>query len=61
MSRKPRRPLEPIEVARAKLGADLTDYIARIVDAAPPLTESQRARLAALLYPRTTKAERDEP
>jgi hypothetical protein len=29
----------------------LAEFIARTVDAAPPLTESQRERLAALLRP----------
>lgn len=27
------------------------DYVRRLVDSAPPLTESQRAKLAALLLP----------
>lgn len=39
-----------IEAARTELKyATASDYIARLVDAAPPLSEVQRARLAALL------------
>lgn len=34
---------------REARAAELADYIAREVDAAPPLSELQRARLAALL------------
>jgi hypothetical protein len=34
----------------------LADYIARTVDAAPPLTDEQRQRLAALLTPRQVGA-----
>ena len=40
------------EVEQAKrdhAAAKLEDYIARVVDAAPPLTVEQRDRLAALL------------
>lgn len=37
---------------RAQLKAErLEDYIARVVDSAPPLTDEQRERLAALLRP----------
>lgn len=44
MSRK--RPDRPTTAPR---GESLAEHIARIVDEAPPLTESQRARLAAAL------------
>jgi len=38
--------------ARRNLKAErLADYIARVVDAAPPLTPAQRDRLALLLRP----------
>jgi len=36
--------------ARRRLKTErLADYVARVVDAAPPLTPSQRDRIAALL------------
>ena len=37
------------ELARDYAAAKLADYIARTVDAAPPLTDAQRDRLALLL------------
>lgn len=41
---------ERIEAARCEIkAATAEDYIRRLVDEAPPLTEVQRARLAALL------------
>ena len=41
---------ERIEEARAELKfTTATDYVRRLVDEAPPLTELQRARLATLL------------
>jgi hypothetical protein len=41
---------EAVEATRAELKAlSAESYIARLVDQAPPLTEVQRARLAALL------------
>jgi len=39
------------ETARDLAAAKLADYIARVVDAAPPLTPEQRDRLALLLRP----------
>jgi hypothetical protein len=46
-----RRPDDPaIADARRDLAAaSLAEYIVKVVDAAPPLTEDQRARLATLL------------
>ena len=41
------------ELRRAYAERKLTAYIARVVDAAPPLTPEQRDRLAALLRPST--------
>lgn len=38
-----------LDLARAFKADRLEDYIKRTVDAAPPLTQSQRERLAALL------------
>ena len=37
------------ETARDLAAAKLADYIARVVDAAPPLTPAQRDKLALLL------------
>ena len=43
---------ERVEAAQREIKvAAAEDYIRRLVDSAPPLTESQRARLAALLAP----------
>lgn len=40
--------------ARRRLKAErLSDYIQRVVDDAPPLTNEQRTHLAALLAPRS--------
>ena len=41
------------DARRDLAAAKLAEYIARTVDAAPPLTDDQRARLAALLRPVT--------
>lgn len=46
MTSKPRKPTEE---ERAERAAGLSGYISRIVDEAPPLSNGQRARLAALL------------
>lgn len=43
--------------ARLREVDGLARHIERVVDAAPPLTESQRARLAALLSPAPTDTE----
>lgn len=41
---------EPIVEARRELAAaKLEDYVRRVVDAAPPLTEAQRDRITAIL------------
>lgn len=42
-------PEQQAEARRDHAAAKLRDYITRVVDAAPPLTEAQRADLAALL------------
>ncbi|MFZ0158823.1 MAG: hypothetical protein WAL50_07315, partial [Kineosporiaceae bacterium] len=38
-----------VDARRELAAANLAEYIAKIVDAAPPLTAEQRDRLAALL------------
>jgi hypothetical protein len=49
---KRRDPQADVSGLRAQLKAErLEDYIARVVDAAPPLTAEQRDRLALLLRP----------
>lgn len=40
-----------IEARAQEADAALREHIRRLVDSAPPLTEAQRARLAALLRP----------
>lgn len=42
-------PEEQAAARREHAAAKLADYIKRTVDAAPPLTEEQRSRLASLL------------
>ncbi len=45
-------PAEPARVATAErdlAAAKLAEYVARVVDSAPPLTPAQRDRIAALL------------
>lgn len=43
---------EDIEAARAELKAVMAEeYIQRLVAEAPPITETQRAKLAAILVP----------
>jgi hypothetical protein len=43
---------ERLEAARAELRTAAAEvYITKVVDAAPPLSDEQRARLAALLRP----------
>lgn len=37
------------ELKRELKAAHLEDYVRRVVDSAPPLTEDQRSRIAALL------------
>jgi hypothetical protein len=45
---------EALAAARLELrAAKLEDYIVRTVEQAPPLTDEQRARLAAILAPGT--------
>ena len=39
------------ETARELATARIAEYVARVVDAAPPLTPEQRDRIAALLRP----------
>ena len=39
------------EARRGLIEAKATDYIQRLLDAAPPLTQQQRAKLAELLAP----------
>jgi len=56
-SRASRRPDDPTAAATAEeahrtyKAAELADHIRRLVDTAPPLTDEQRSRLAALLLP----------
>lgn len=40
-----------LDAKRDLAAAQLADHIARVVDAAPPLTDEQRDRLALLLRP----------
>jgi hypothetical protein len=52
IARASKRTGDPISAAdkrRDYAAAKLEDYIRRVVDQAPPLTEDQRARIAALL------------
>ena len=52
IARASKRTGDPISAAdkrRDYAAAKLEDYIRRIVDQAPPLTEDQRSRIAALL------------
>jgi hypothetical protein len=45
-------PPEQVDAARADLAtANISAYIRRVIDAAPPLTAEQRDRLATLLRP----------
>lgn len=44
---------ELIAVSRDHAAIAIEEYVARIVAAAPPLTEAQRARISALLTPPT--------
>lgn len=39
------------EIRRDLAASRIEDYVARVVDAAPPLTPEQRDRIAALLRP----------
>ena len=49
---KRRDPLaDTTELTRQLKAERLEDYIARVVDAAPPLTNAQRDRIASLLRP----------
>lgn len=47
------------DLDRELKAASLEDHIRRVVDAAPPLTEEQRTRLALLLAPHRTGGESD--
>jgi hypothetical protein len=50
-------PPEQVEAARADLAAaNISAYIRRVIEAAPPLTPEQRNRLAAILRPRRGQA-----
>lgn len=49
-SRKPDDP-SLLEARRNLRAARAEDYVRKLVDSAPPLTDEQRARLAALLQP----------
>jgi hypothetical protein len=50
-SRKPRDP-EAIEAARRDFATQkIADYVTKVLDAAPPLTDEQRCRLAEVLRP----------
>jgi hypothetical protein len=42
---------ELLEVSRDHAAMLLEEYVAKIVSSAPPFTESQRARISALLAP----------
>lgn len=44
------------EIRRDLRAAKLADYIRKVVDEAPPLTDAQRERLAAILSPAATSA-----
>lgn len=44
-------PEQLLETRRDLAAAKLEDYVARVVEAAPPLTDEQRQRIAALLAP----------
>lgn len=46
-----RDPHKITEARRDLAAAKLADYVAKIVDDAPPLTEAQRDRIASLLRP----------
>jgi hypothetical protein len=50
--RERRTSTDGCEEVRETTTHDLAPYIQQIVDAAPPLTSSQKARLATLLHPR---------
>ncbi|KHL19580.1 UNVERIFIED_CONTAM: hypothetical protein LK11_00775 [Mumia flava] len=52
-------PEDVTEARRNHAAAKLEDYIRRTVDAAPPLTEAQRDRLAALLRPTASGGDAD--
>lgn len=44
----------PATTARGELSPECADWVRRVVDAAPPLTDEQRTRLAELLRPART-------
>jgi hypothetical protein len=48
---KARDPEAETQARRELAEAKIADYIRRVVDAAPPLTDEQRTRLAELLRP----------
>lgn len=48
---KARDPEAEAQARRELAEAKIADYIRRVVDAAPPLTDEQRTRLAELLRP----------
>jgi hypothetical protein len=47
-------PTPVVEARRDYAAAKLAEHIKKIIDQAPPLTDEQRARLAALLRPEVT-------
>jgi hypothetical protein len=49
-SRTPDDP-ELVDARRELAVANLENYVARVIDAAPPLTQQQRDRIASLIQP----------
>lgn len=49
---RPSDDVDLVEARRQLAAANLEQYVARVVADAPPLTNDQRARIAALLRPR---------
>lgn len=43
--------LDSLDMAGRTLDSDFADYVERVVKTAPPLTDAQRDRIAALLKP----------
>ena len=50
-SRRTGDPSQSVAARREYAAAKIEDYVRRTVDAAPPLTDEQRSRLATLLRP----------
>jgi hypothetical protein len=52
IARASKRAADPISAANARrdyAAAKIEDYVRRVVDSAPPLSEAQQTRIAALL------------